>query len=494
MSESTASSTSHQLSRDQLGVFGVAFLVLAAVAPLTGIVVVAAIGIALGNGGGMPASFVIVTIVLLLFAVGYARLSRELVSAGGFYAFVLRGLGRPMALVTGFIATLGYNFFVAGAVGTSGFFMQIIVAQLTGFDMHWYIWTLISAVAAFLLTRQGIDFSAKVLGVALVCEVTILIVFDFVVLFTTGFSFEAFAPKMVFSGAIGIGLLFAANAFVGVEATGLFSEEAKDPKRTIPRATFVAIGFIGLFGAFTTWAIVSATGVAAAQETSLEHLEAGDLVFSLSEQYLGGPLTIVMMILLLVSLFAALMALHNSATRYLFSMSRAGVLPRSLGKTRPNGVPERASIVQFVFALVVSGIFAIGGLEPLTSLVPSMTGFGTLGILATQLLAAVAIVVHFRRTKDPRIMMTLVLPGLGMLGLAAIVLLAIINFPILAGSDAFIITQLPWLLAIAVIGGLGYAAYLKRRKPEVYAALDDDLERYDRETAALQVIRQDTAR
>jgi amino acid transporter len=83
-----------QLRRNALGVAGIVFLVLAAVAPLTGIVVVASLVIALGNGGGAPVSFFIVAIVLLLFAVGYAQMSKQLVNAGGFYAFVVKGLGR----------------------------------------------------------------------------------------------------------------------------------------------------------------------------------------------------------------------------------------------------------------------------------------------------------------------------------------------------------------------------------------------------------------
>ena len=474
-----AGADSSALSKNSLGVFGVTFLVLAAVAPLTGIVVIAAIGIALGNGGGMVASFIAVTFVLLLFGVGYARMSSELVNAGGFYAFVLRGLGRPAALATGLVAMLGYNFFMVGAVGTCGFFMQLVVAQLTGFDMHWYIWGLLCAAAAFILSRKGIDFSARVLGVALVCEIAILVIFDFRVLFTSGFDIDAFRPQFMFSGAVGIGVLFAANVFVGVEATGLFSEETRDPRRTIPRATLAAIGFIGVFAAFTTWAIVSAAGVAQAQQVAAAHLVSGDLVFSLASEYLGEPLTIVMMLLLLVSLFAALMALHNSATRYIYSLSRAGVLTPGLGRTRTNGFPQRASLAQLAFSVGVAGLFAIAGLDPITSLVPSMTGFGTLGILMLQLLAALAIVVHFRRTRDRRILSTFIAPGLGLVGLVVIVALAIVNFSVLAGSEAPIIVVLPLLLPIAIVSGVVYALYLRNRKPEVYAGLNDDLERYD---------------
>ena len=480
----SGSSTHGQLEKNALGVAGVVFLVLAAVAPLTGVVVVAALAIALGNGGGAAASFIIVAIILLFFAVGYAQMSKQLVNAGGFYAFVVKGLGRSGGLVAGLIATIGYNFFVVGTIGTSGFFMQTIVADLTGFDMHWYLWGLLSIIASFFFARQGIGFSAKVLGLSLILETLILLVFDFAVLFRHGFSFDAFAPNVVFSGSIGIGLLLAGTGFLGFEATSLFSEEAKDPLRTIPRATYASICAIGFILGFTTWAVVSATGVAQAQQTGLAHLEAGDLIFSLSADYLGSTLTSVMMVLLLVSLFAAMLAFHNSATRYLFSLGRARVLPFALARTRSNGVPQTAAIVQAVFAAAVAGAFALAGLEPIATLVPSMLGFGTLCILVLQLLAAISIVVYFRRTHDPRWWRTFVAPGIGALGLLGISTMAILNFSIVAGSEALLVNLLPFLLLVALVGGILYGFYLRSSKPEVYAGLSDDLEKFNETLAA----------
>lgn len=475
----SGSATPGQLEKDALGVAGVVFLVLAAVAPLTGIVVVASLAIALGNGGGAAASFIIVAIILLFFAVGYAQMSRQLVNAGGFYAFVVKGLGRSGGLVAGFIATMGYNFFVAGTIGTSGFFTQTVVAQLTGFDMHWYAWGLLSIVASFLLARKGIGFSAKVLGASLILETLILLVFDVAVFARHGFSLEAFAPKVIFSGSIGIGLLLAATGFLGFEATSLFGEEAKDPLRTIPRATYAAICVIGLILGLTTWAVVTATGVEQAQQAGLQHLESGDLIFSLSTTYLGSALTDLMMMLLLVSLFAAMLAFHNSATRYLFSLGRARILPFALARTRSNGVPQTAAIVQALFAAGVAGVFALLGLEPIASLVPSMLGFGTLCILVLQLLAAVSIVVHFRRARDPRWWRTFVAPGIGALGLLGIAVMAILNFSVIAGSEALLVNLLPLLLLAALVGGIVYARVLRKHRPQIYAGLGNDLEKFN---------------
>jgi amino acid transporter len=472
-----------RLKANSLGVAGIVFLVLAAVAPLTGIVVVASLAIALGNGGGTPASFLIVAVVLLLFAVGYAQMSKQLVNAGGFYAFVVKGLGRTGGLVAGLIATLGYNFFVVGTIGTSGFFMQTVIADLTGLNLHWYVWGLASIVVSFLMARRGVDFSSKILGVSLVLETLILVVFDISVLVQKGFDLAAFGPQAVFSGSLPIGLLLAATGFLGFEATALFSEEAKRPLKTIPRATYVAICAIGLILAVTTWAVVSATGVEQAQEVALKHLPTGDLIFSLSQQYLGPVMTDIMMILLLVSLFAAMLAFHNSATRYLYALGRARVLPSALARTRPNGAPQLAGIVQAVFAAVVAGLFALAGLDPISSLVPSMIGFGTLCVLVLQALAALSIVVYFRRRRDPRWWSTFVAPGIGFLALLVIVIMAIVNFDIVAGSDALIIRLLPLLLVVALVGGIGYGWYLRRSKPAVYDALATDLEKFNAHAA-----------
>lgn len=477
MSDPQVSTT---LRTNALGVASIVFLVLAAVAPLTGIVVVAGLAMAFGNGGGTPASFFIVAVVLLLFAVGYAQMSKELVNAGGFYAFVVKGLGRPAGLVAGFIATIGYNFFVVGTIGTSGFFMQTIIAQLTGLDIHWYVWGFLSILVSFLMARSGVDFSSKVLGVALVLETSMLVIFDIAVLVQKGFDFGAFSPAAVFSGSLPIGLLLAATGYLGFEATALFSEEAKNPLRTIPKATYSAIIAIGLILGVTTWAAVSALGIDHAQQAAQDHLANGDLIFTIAAEYVGTGFLNVMLVLLLVSLFAAMLAFHNSASRYLFALGRARILPQALAKTRDNGAPQNAGLVQAGFAAVVALIFMLAGADPITQLVPPMLGFGTLSIIVLQALAALAVVVHFRRRGDARWWSTFVAPGIGFLALAAIVVLAVTNFDIVAGSDALAVQLLPLLLVVAVVGGLGFAAYLRSRRPAVYAGLSEDLERFNR--------------
>ncbi|HWV48899.1 MAG TPA: APC family permease [Microbacterium sp.] len=484
------------LKANQLGVPAIVFLVLAAVAPLTVAIVVMPLAIGFGNGGGIPVAVLIVAAALLLFAVGYAQMSKELVSAGGFYAIAVKGLGRTAGLITGLIATLGYNFFVAGAMGTIGFFTgAVVLPALFGFEVHWFLAGLVLFVIVFLLARAGIHMSAVVLGVALVLETLILLAFAVSVLVQDGFSIEAFtlafSPEILVGGSIWIAFLLVATAFIGFEATALFSEEAREPRKTIPRATYTAIITIGVLHAITGWAIVSAIGVSDSQQAALDSLAAGDLTLVLLDTYLGPFLGLVALVLLVVSLFAAQLAFHNSAARYLFALGRAHVLPRWLAKANKNGAPERAQLVNLLFAIVIAGIFALAvetdadgnPLPPVLTLVPVGLGFGTLAVLIVQTIAALSVVVYFRKTRDRRLWSTLIAPGLGFLVLLGFSIGAIFNFTLVAGSEALYVQLLPWLLVVALIGGVGYAAYLRSRKPEVYAGLEADLERFDDEPA-----------
>ncbi|MDJ0350450.1 APC family permease [Cryobacterium sp. PH29-G1] len=472
------------LARNKLGVGSIVFLVLAAVAPVTVLIVVLPLAIGLGNGGGVPISILLVAGALLLFAVGYAQITKELTNASGFYAIAVKGLGKTAGLITGIIATIGYNAFVAGALGTIGFFAGAVVfPELFGVELDWFLTALVLMVLVFLLARSGIHVSAIALGIALVVEILLVVVFGFSVLFTTGFDLSIFHPEVIMGGSLWIGLLLAATAFIGFEATALFGEEAKNPRKTIPRATYTAIIIIGLMHAFAAWAIISAIGATEAQGVALDHLESGDLTLMVIGNYLGPIGLTAALILVVVSLFAAQLAFHNSAARYLFSMGRARVLPNWLAKTNAKGSPDRALLVNALFAILIAAIFrfVLPDVPPILTLVPVGIGFATLAIIIVQAIAALSVVAYFRKKGDRRWWSTFIAPGLGFLALALFSIMALANFPTVAGSEEPYVVALPWILVAAVIGGIVYGAYLKAKKPDVYAGLSDDLEDFDEE-------------
>src|ERR1700733_127355 len=105
---------SRALASDRLGIPAVLFFVLAGVAPLT--VAAGVIPSAFATTGltGIPAAFIVVAVILAVFAVGYVAMTRHITNSGAFYAFISRGLGKTAGVAAALIAVLAYNFLQVG--------------------------------------------------------------------------------------------------------------------------------------------------------------------------------------------------------------------------------------------------------------------------------------------------------------------------------------------------------------------------------------------
>ena len=124
----------------------------------------------------------------------------------------------------------------------------------------------------------------------------------------------------------------------GFEATTIYSEEAKEPKRTVPRATYIAVLTIGVFFLITSWLMVNAYGDDATWQAFLVSDDLGgdptNFLFAMAGPYIGSFLTdYVMLFLFATSIFAALLAFHNAVARYAYALGREGLVPERLGRT-----------------------------------------------------------------------------------------------------------------------------------------------------------------
>ena len=52
---------------------------------------------------------------------------------------------------------------------------------------------------------------------------------------------------------MGIGLMFAFGSFVGFESAALYGEEARNPRRSVPLATYASVLVITVFYGLTSW-------------------------------------------------------------------------------------------------------------------------------------------------------------------------------------------------------------------------------------------------
>lgn len=443
--------------RGSLGVGSIVFMVVAAAAPLTVVAGTVPIGIAVGNGGGFPTTYVICCAVLMLFAVGFTTMTRHVPRAGGFYSYIALGLGRSPGLGAAFLALLSYIAILVAVYGYIGAALGDLVLSYGGPDSPWWAWsTLVVAVVAFLGHRQ-IDLSSKVLGALLVAEVVVVVVLDLFIVArgggTDGFSAAALDLESVTSGAPGIAVMFALAGFLGFEATVVFRDESRDPDRTIPRATYLSLLLIGSFYAVSSWAIVSAWG--AEEVVARAAAEPGTMVTETASSFVGGMAADIIGVLLVSSLMAAALSFHNVASRYLFSLGNTRVLPRSCGRSHvTHGSPYVASLLVSVVSAVAIAGSAAGGLDPVAEVFAWLAGIATVGVVALMLLTCLAVVVFFRRNDlDDRLWHTRVAPLAGLLALGVCLYLTVSNLSVLVGGSTRLAVVIGAVLAAAFLAG-----------------------------------------
>jgi amino acid transporter len=261
--------------KGNLGVAAIVFMVVAAAAPLGVIGAVVPLGIASGNGAGFPATFIVSTVVLLLFfAVGFTAMTPYVEEAGAFFSYVRKSLGFPTGIGIAFVAIVSYLAIEAGVYGLLGPAGASIVELFGGPTLPWWLFAAVAFVVTTYLGYRNIELSSRVLAVLLTAEIAIVAVLDLVIVMRGGdhgLSTGIVNPSAIFSGSLGIGLLFAIISYVGFEATAIFRDEARTPERTIPRATYLALILIGVFYAITSWALISGWGDAEAVRHDPRH-------------------------------------------------------------------------------------------------------------------------------------------------------------------------------------------------------------------------------
>jgi amino acid transporter len=464
-----------RLKRGVLGTGGLVFMVVAAAAPLTVMAGVAPLAIMVG-GVGAPAGYLAAGLVLTVFAVAFTRMTRHVGSAGAFYAYIAKGLGRAWGLAAALLALVSYNALQIGIYGLLAVQAKATLADVFGVDVAWPVIAFVAVGLVMAVAWLGIDVGAKVLGILLVLESGILLLMAIGVMAhggASGLDAKSFAPTAVFSpGMAGVlGICFA--AFMGFESTVLYRREARNPGRTIPRATYLAVGFMAVFYSFIVWSAIQAFGsdqvvAAAAGDTA-------GLFFTAIATYVGPWASTLMHLLVISSVYASQLAFHNAITRYTHALAHDGVLPAWFRKVHPrHGSPYRASIVQTVLAVVVIAAFVIAGADPFTHLLLWVNTPGVVGVVLLQTLTAIATVVYFlRRNKAASTPVATVAGILSALLLAVASYLLVDNINLLTGAPAAVNVLLVSVVPATLLAGGVVALWLRNKRPTTYARVGE---------------------
>lgn len=453
------------------------FFVISAASPLAVLAGAFPIGIMLGNGPGTPALLLATLAILLIFSAGYTAMARHVSNAGGFYAFSCRGLGGIVGGGAGVLAMFFYNIIQIGVYGLFGAVVSDTMVATFHIVLPWWAYSFIAMASVAVLGYRQIDLSARLLSVMVTAEYIAIFALDVCILLkggAAGVNLDAFKPANVSSGSPSIGLLFCFAAFIGFEATTIYGEEAKDPKRAIPVATFVAVLLIGAFYSLSVWAMVVGTGASKIVPMLQAMQDPTTFIYGLSDHYVGHGLTSVIRVLFIVSLYAGLLAFHNSAARYFFAGGRDRLLPQKCGHAHgSHQSPHIGSLLQSAIAVVVVGIFAMYGADPVMQCFAWLSNVATLCVILLMAITSAAVIGFFRKhpgSGESRLR-TQILPAISCVALIYVLVTAIRHFDVLTGASGPLAYGLCALVPLAVVLGVALALRLRRVSPEHYRRL-----------------------
>lgn len=427
-------------------------------------------------GTAAPVAFLVAMGLLLIFAVGFVAMSRGIPNPGAFYSFITHGLNKRLGLGAAFLATTAYFVMLTGISCFFGLTASNLVVSFGGPEIAWYWFTVLALVIVGVLGYLGIEFSARTLVLVMLIEIAIVFAFNIASIIDggpEGRAPEAFSIFGFAEGNIGLGVMYAILMFLGFEGTAIFREEARNPNRTIPRATYLSVAFIGISNAITVWALIVAVGPSNA--LALSGTDPAGMFPAEFAELLGVVTRDIASIFVLTAIFASTLATHNILTRYMFNQGVDGTLPSKLGRVHPKQrSPHVASLVASSAVFIALAILLIVQIDPSMYYGPA-AGVGALCLIILMLITSIAVLRFFRRSKDTdrskRLWSTRVAPVLAILGLGAIVVLALINVNDFMGTPTALSVTFLVIIACIFVAGIAVASYLRAQRPEVYARI-----------------------
>jgi len=343
---------------------------------------------------GFLVTALIIAAMYTAFIFSFTELTTAIPHAGGPFAYSSRAFGEKGGLIAGLATLIEFVFAPPAIAMAIGAYLNV---QYPALDPK------LAAVGAYItfmtLNILGVKLAATFELVVTVLAVLELLVFMGVV--APGFSFSNFALNgwagsdpfgMPAITGIFAAIPFAIWFFLAIEGAAMAAEEAKDPKRTIPKAyttgiltlVVLAIGVMLFAGGVGDWRTLSNINDPLPQ--------AMKMVVGENSGWLH--------MLVWIGLFGLVASFHGiilGYSRQFFALARAGYLPVGLAKLSRFQTPHRAIIaggVVGVAAIYSDGLINLQGMS-LTAAMITMSVFGAIVMYIMSMLS----LFRLRRTE-----------------------------------------------------------------------------------------------
>lgn len=411
----------------------------------TGILVILGESVPLA-GPAIWISFVVAGLAALFSAVSYAEMAGLVPVAGSSYSYTYATMGEGMAWICGWCLVLEYAVSVAAvAVGAGQYVNEALAAfgqalpdalsQPPGDGGAVNVPAMIIVVLATVLLVRGARESAWINTTIVIIKIAILLFFSVVAF--TAFNAGNFEPLMPMGAA---GVSAAASrvffSYIGFDAASTAGEEAKNPKRDLPRAIMLSMLIVT-----TIYVLVAISAIGARPWGWFDGTEAA--LVKILEEITGQPwIALFFAVGAVLAIASIVLTVLYGQTRILLSMARDGLVPRVFGKVSPRtGCPTAGTLIIGIAVALTAGLVPLGALADATSI-------GTLFAFALVNIA----VIYLRRARPEleRSFRVPLFPLTPLLG-AALCIYLMANL----GLDTWITFGVWMLVGVAVYFGYG---------------------------------------
>lgn len=417
-------------------------------------------GLAAGAAGpALVLAFFLNGIVATLTAMAYAELGSAFPEAGGGYLWVKEALGGTQGFLGGWMSWFAHA--VAGSLYALAFgsfateFYELVGLPTFGLGTEGLkvIFTTLIIVAFTYLNYRGASETGTVGNIVTVTKVIILGLFCGFGLYamfqhpegwTNRFT-EGFLPEGFSGVLVAMGLTFI--AFEGYEIIAQSGEEIKNPKRNLPRATFISIGVVVLIYIVVAFVAIGAITAPEGMRTYQFLGEKGETAIIEAASQVMPYGAVILLISALASTMSALIATTYSSSRVSFAMGRDHNLPKLFSHIHPvRHTPFWAVIISGILILTMALALPIHDVAAAADLM-FLFLFIQVNVSAMRL--------RLRRPDLDRGFITPFFPVIPILAIIAMTALAIFLFTF---------SPIGWYVAAAwiVVGMLFYWGYFSR--------------------------------
>jgi APA family basic amino acid/polyamine antiporter len=307
--------------------------------------------VAAGLGAAAPLAYVVCAAAMALVVTSFALAGSRVSLTGGIYAYVEVAFGPFVGFLAGVLQWLMLWL-------TAGGLLSALVDQVgllvPGTGQGLARAAIVFATVAFLafVNVRGVAIGASVIEGAVVAKLLPLAVFLAVGVFFIQPAALAW-PGWPAGDKLGETVLLLIFAFVGIEVALVPSGEVSDPRRTVPRAIYLALGL-------TTVLYLAIQAVAQGVLGAEMARQAEAPLAAASSRFLGEGGRLLVLAGGAASMFGYMCGDMLSSPRALYAFGRDGFLPRALARVHPSyHTPHVAILVHALLAaaLAISSSF-----------------------------------------------------------------------------------------------------------------------------------------